>query len=212
MTEAEATLRGRACMRDLQRRSAGEASGNWHDAMGGTALATQRVQRRFGLLRGALLALEVLVLIFAMIFFALLIEYTETAFRIVPLRALQLTVSLLLLYGLRRLSGMLARAYEYRFDRDRLAVIDVRRPKHPVPLWSLDPDAIVDWGRVGQASFQRLLEDGAVLRHPYFVHRGAELYYIHYCDRSGEGMAVIEPGEAVLHLLSEIAPGKQSCG
>lgn len=180
--------------------------------MGGTDLAIQRVRRRFGPLRGALLALEVLVLIFAMIFFALLIEYTDTAFRIVPLRAVQLTVSLLLFFGLRRWSGLLARAYEYRFDRDRLAVIDVRQPKHPAPLWSLDPDAIVDWGLVGQASFQRLLEDNAVQRHPHFVHRGAELYYIHYRDRGGEGMAVIEPGEAVLRLLLEVAPEKQIRG
>lgn len=173
-------------------------------------MVTQVVRRRSRAPGAILLALELVGILFAMIFFALLIEYTETAFRIVPLRAAQLAVNLLLCFGLQRLRGMLNRAYEYRFERGLLAIYDVRHPKHPLPLWSVDADCVLGWGRVAHPSFQRLLEDSHLPRHPYFVHRGADLYYIHYRDHGGEGLTVIEPAEEAVRLLTEIAAGKRA--
>ncbi len=173
-------------------------------------MVTQVVRRQSRALGAVLLALELAAFLFALIFFALLIEYTETAFRIVPLRAVQLAVSLLLGLGLGRLRGLLNRAYEYRFERGRLVISDVRHPRRPLPLWSVDSDAILSWGRVNQPPFQRLLADAELPRHPYFVHRGAELYYIHYRDHGGEGLTVIEPDDAAVGFLMEIAAGKRA--
>lgn len=164
-------------------------------------MAKQLVRRRTKAVRSALLAAELVVILFAAIFFALVIEYTETAFRIVPLRVVQLAVACLLAWVIGRVRRFLGVAYEYDFSVDRFVVQDVRRPKQPQPLWSTTPDGVLGWGSVGSAGFAQLLERKDLPRMNLFVHRGASLTYIHYWSRTGEGVAVIEGNADIIACL-----------
>lgn len=164
-------------------------------------MAKQLVRRRAKLARGVLLAVQLMAILFAAIFFALVIEYTETAFRIVPLRVVQLAGACLLAWAMGRLRRFLGTAYEYDFSADRFLVQDVRKVKSPQPLWNVTPDGVLGWGAVGSAGFAALLERSDLPRMNLFLHRGARLTYIHYWSRTGEGLAVIEADDGIIGCL-----------
>ena len=164
-------------------------------------MARQQVYRRTKVARGVLLALQLVVLLFAVIFFALVIEYTETSVRIVPLRAVQLAGACVLAWLIGRMRRWLSTAYAYEFSAERFMVEDVRRPKQPQPLWSTSPDSVLRWGSVGTPGFAQLLERHDLPRHNLFVHRTAPLTYIHYWSHAGEGLAVIEADVQIIACL-----------
>lgn len=172
-------------------------------------MAKQIVRRRTKAARWALLALEWLVILFAVIFFALLIEYTETSVRIVPLRVVQFSVACLIAWGIGRLRRSLAAAYEYSFDQSRFMVQDVRRPKQPQPVWSTVPDNVFRWGSVGSAGFAELLQNKEMPRHNLFVHRGAKLMYIYHWSRTGDALTVIEPNDEIIACLERYCGDKK---
>lgn len=172
-------------------------------------MAKQTVRRRAKPLRWLLLALEMLVILFAVIFFALVIEYTETSVRIVPVRVAQLTGAVLIAWGISKARKFLATAYEYSFDASRFVVQDVRRPKQPQPVWSTTPDGVFRWGSVGSVGFAELLQNKEMPRHNLFVHRGANLVYIYHWSRTGDALTVIEPNDEIIACLTKYCGDKK---
>lgn len=172
-------------------------------------MAKQVVRRKAKLARWALLAVELVVILFAVIFFALVIEYTETSVRIVPLRVVQLAGACLIACGIGKLRRFLATAYEYSFDQSRFVVQDVRRPRQPQPVWSATPDGVFRWGSVGSAGFAELLENKEMPRLNLFVHRGANLVYIYHWSRTGDALAIIEPNVEILAALERFCGDKK---
>lgn len=172
-------------------------------------MAKQVVRRRAKPVRWALLAVEMVVILFAIIFFALVIEYTETSVRIVPLRVVQFSVAVLIAWSIGRLRKFLATAYEYSFDQSRFVVQDVSRPRQPQPVWSTTPDGVFRWGSVGSAGFAELLENREMPRLNLFVHRGANLVYIYHWSRTGDALAIIEPNGEVISCLERCCGDKK---